>query len=335
MENQFLNKVETKAIPPLEAPDGTALGTLVGAAQETPGEGEFNHVLEGERLFELGLIEEAKELFQAALDTCPGNVQAWNNLAVAAVTQGDNLEAKRCLRQAIELKPDFLEARFNLAEIHCLDGKWPMAAKELQAILSFRPEDLPTLKRLAHVYVNMGQPDKAKKLLDNSDNVAAMKAFVDSLWLGIKFFTMAEGLTTRERLEKLMLAVLKLIDGQDGRSQVFRLVGLDSESGREICLQGLSEHFYYQEPKDLGNSAKKSLPELVLAIGENEDWEAFRERLRNEMRAEGGCLGDFTQTKKVLRSDARFAKYDLEATLKYFKANVGPCDCHVLRAVLV
>jgi Tfp pilus assembly protein PilF len=307
----------TATPPPIPAPDG------------------LNHVLEGEKLFELGLIDEAKALFREAVELCPGNVQAWNNLAVAAVTQGQTDEAKRFLRQAIEIKPDFLEARFNLAEIHCMDGKWPQAAKELQAILAFRPEDLPTLKRLAQAYVNMGQPDKAKKLLDNSDNVAAMKAFIDSLWLGIKFFTLAEGLTTRERLEKLMLAVLKLIDGQDGRSQVYRLVGADSESGREIALQGLSEHFYYQESQELGEAREAGKPELILTIGDNDDWVAFRDALRNEMRAEGGCLGDFTQTKKILRGDGRFGKYDIEATLKYFQANVGPCDCHVLRAVLV
>ncbi|MDR1677813.1 MAG: tetratricopeptide repeat protein, partial [Deltaproteobacteria bacterium] len=216
MTEQILSQAETEISLPVPLMDG------------------YNHVLEGERLFELGLTDEAQELFQTALDLCPGNVQAWNNLAVVAITRGDGQEAKRCLKQAIELKPDFLEARFNLAEIFCLDGKWSQAAKELQTILTFRPEDLPTIKRLAQVYVNMGQPDKAKKLLDNSDNVAAMKAFIDSLWLGIKFFTMAEGLSTRERLEKLMVALLKLIDGQDGRSQVYRLVGNDSESGREI-----------------------------------------------------------------------------------------------------
>jgi hypothetical protein len=146
---------------------------------------------------------------------------------------------------------------------------------------------------------------------------------------------MAEGLTVKERLEKLMLAVLKLVDGQDGRSQVYRLVGTDSESGREVVLQGLAEHFYYQEAKGLNDVAMEERPELVLTIGDNEDWVVFREALREEMRAEGGCLGDFTQTKKIIKNNSRFCKYDLEATLKYFKANVGPCDCHVLRAVLV
>ena len=315
MENQSATEIRGEALkPPLD---------------------DLDLVLEGERLFGEGAPGEAKELFQQAIERCPGNVQAWNNLAVAFMTEGDSVGAKNCLRQAIELKPDFLEARFNLAEVLGLEAKWGLAAKELQTILTFKPDDLPTIRRLAQVYISMGKPEKAKTLLDNSDNLGAMKAFIDSLWLGIKFFTMAEGLSNRERLEKLMLAVLKLIDGQEGRSQVYRLVGYDAERGCEIVLEGLAENFYYQEAKELKEAAAKKGPELVLTIGDHEDWRNFKEALQAEMRAEGGCLGDFTQTRKILRRDGRFQRYDLEATLKYFQANVGPCDCHVVRSVLV
>ncbi|MDR3205422.1 MAG: tetratricopeptide repeat protein [Deltaproteobacteria bacterium] len=305
------------------------------AVPPLPIEEESDYVSDGERLFGEGLLKEAKELFQKAIELCPGNVQAWNNLAVAALAEGHIDEAKKCLRQALELKSDFLEARFNMAEVHGLEGKWNLAAKELKTILSFKPDDLPTIRRLAQVYVNLGWPDQAKTLLNNSNNVSAMKAFIDSLWLGIKFYAMAEGLSSRERLEKLMLAVLKHIDGQDGRSQAYKLVGCDAVSGREIVLEGLTEHFYYQESRELSGEALTKGPELVLTIGEHDDWKDFREALRDEMRAEGGCLGDLTQTKKILKRDSRFSRYDLEATVKYFQANVGPCDCHVLRAVLV
>ena len=305
------------------------------AASKRPPMEDLDLVLEGERLFGEGSPAEAKELFQRAIDLCPGNVQAWNNLAVAAMTEGDVAAAKASLTKAIELKPDFLEARYNLAEVFGLEGKWSRAAKELQAILAFKPDDLPTIRRLAQVFVSMGKPERAKTLLDNSDNVGAMKAFIDSLWLGVKFFTMAEGLSTRERLEKLMLAVLKLIDGQDGRSQVYRLVGYDAERGREVSLEGLADSFYYQESKELKEDARGQVPELILTIGDHEDWRSFKEALQAEMRAEGGCLGDFTQTRKILRRDGRFQRYDIEGTIKYFRANVGPCDCHVVRSVLV
>jgi hypothetical protein len=254
---------------------------------------------------------------------------------VASLTGELLPEAEKCLKKALELKPDFLEARFNLAEVYALNGRWAKAAKELRKILEFRPDDLPTVKRLAQIYLEMGDTDAAKAILEDSDNLGAMRAFIDSLWLGVKFYAMADGLTVRARLEKLMLAVLKLVDGQDGRSQVFRLVGQDPESGRQVVLERLSEHFYYKESREIQGDAVGDPVQLVLTIGDHEDWAAFHKILKNEMRAEGGCLGDFTQTRKILRTHERFQKYDLRATLDYFQANVGPCDCHVVRAVLV
>jgi tetratricopeptide (TPR) repeat protein len=239
------------------------------------------------------------------------------------------------LKKAIEIKPDFLEARFNLSELYALAGKPQRAVKELEAILGFKPEDLPTLRRLAQLYAAMGQEDRAREILEGSSGLGAMKAFIDSLWLGIKFYAMADGLSPRERLEKLMLAVLRLIDGQEGRSQAFRLVGRNPEDGQEIVLERLSEHFYYKESQELSGESQGHKPELILTIGDHRDWHFFHGALKAEMRAEGGCLGDFTQTRKVFRKSPELAKYDLDLTLRYFQANVGPCDCHVVRAVLV
>ncbi|MDR1872843.1 MAG: tetratricopeptide repeat protein [Deltaproteobacteria bacterium] len=292
-------------------------------------------ILEGERLFAEGRIEEARAQFQLAVDLCPGNVQGWNNLAVVSLTSELLPEAEKCLKKALEMKPDFLEARFNLAEVYAMGGRWTKAAKELKKILEYRPDDLPTVKRLAQVYLEMGDTEAAKAILEDSDNLGATRAFIDSLWLGIKFYAMADGLTTRAKLEKLLFAVLKLIDGQEGRSQVYRLVGQDPDSGRTVTLENLSDHFYYKESKEIQREADYKPVQLILTVGENEDWEAFHKALKNEMRAEGGCLGDFTQTRKILRSKERFQKYDLPATLEYFRANIGPCDCHVVRAVLV
>ncbi|MDR1084744.1 MAG: tetratricopeptide repeat protein [Deltaproteobacteria bacterium] len=298
-------------------------------------EADINHVLEGEKLFAQGQSGEARAMFQKAVDLCPGNVQAWNNLAVVSLS-GDHLaEAEGYLKKALEIKPEFLEARFNLAEVHTIGGQFHKAAKELKKILDFKPDDLPTVKRLAQIYLEMGLTEEARAILDDSDNLGSMRAFIDSLWLGIKFFAMAEDLTPRARLENLMLAVLKLIDGQDGRSQVYHLVGEDPVDGKQVVLSNLSEHFYYKENRELQKDpVEKNEVQLVLTIGEHEDWAEFHKALKNEMRAEGGCLGDFTQTKKVLRQD-RFRKYDLSSTLDYFRLNVGPCDCHVVRAHLV
>ncbi|MDR2726287.1 MAG: tetratricopeptide repeat protein [Candidatus Adiutrix sp.] len=295
-------------------------------------------VAEGEDLFRAGRLTEAKTRFQAATLACPGHAPAWNNLAVIALAEGADDQAEGFLRQALEIKADFLEARWNLVEIHCLRGQWPKAARELQKILEFKPADLPALKRLAQVYIQSGQPDRARELLNGSETLGAMRAFVDSLWLGIKFYALADDLSARDKLEKFTASFLKFLDGQDGRSLRYKLVGLDPETGRETVLEGFHDAFHYKEaPGGLSPAALDDRGEsaLILTIGEHGDWSFFREALRAEMRAEGGCLGDFTQTRKVLRREGRLAKYNLTDTLKYFRDNVGPCDCHVLRAVLV
>jgi len=297
----------------------------------------LDQVAEGEELFRAGRLEEARARFQAAAEACPGYALAWNNLAVIALAEDDEARAESFLRQALEIKGDFLEARWNLVEIHCRRSQWSKAARELQKILEFKPADLPAVKRLAQVYLQSGQPDRARMILEESETMGAMRSFVDSLWLGIKFHALADDLSPRDKLEKFVVSFLKFLDGQDGRSLRYKLVGADPETGRETVLEGFLDAFYYKEtPGFLGTALdNRANSALVLTIGEHEDWLFFRETLRQEMRAEGGCLGDFTQTRKVLRREGRLVKYNLEDTLKYFAGNVGPCDCHVLRAVLV
>ncbi len=301
-------------------------------APETAG---IDCVAEGERLFSEGFAEQAKSMFQRATRECPGNAQAWNNLAVTALTENDDRLAEQYLRHALEVKSDCLEARHNLAEIYSLRGQHGRAAKELVRVLEIRPGDLATIKRLAQVYVNMGQPEKARAVLDDSLNLGAMKSFIDSLWLGIKYYALADEYTARDKLEKFTGTVLKFLDGQDGRSRRYRLVSTDPDTGEDVVLEGFFENFYYKESPSFTIGAESEGGQMVLTIGDNDDWSFFREMLRNEMKAEGGCLGDFTQTRKVLKREKRLAKYNLNATLKYFQDNVGPCDCHVVRAVMV
>ena len=307
-----------------------------------PGPGikpETDYIQEGERLFSEGRVDEARAMFQAAADDCPGNAMAWNNLGVIAMTRDQDREAEKFLRQALEVKADLLEARLNLAEIFCFRQQWSRAAKELTTALSFKPSDLPTVKRLAQVYYSMGQPEQARALLEESEGVGAMKAFIDSLWLGIKYYAMADDLSARDKLEKYTAAILKFLDGHDGRSRRYKLLAVDPDDGREVALEDFYETFYYKEAPSMTaeeGRGEEGQTELVLTIGDhNDDWAFFRDALRAEMRAEGGCLGDFTQTRKVLRREARLSKYSLPATLRYFQDNVGPCDCHVLRAELV
>ncbi len=293
-------------------------------------------VAAGEVYFSQGLLAEARACFVKATEDSPGNPQGWNNLGVLLLNENKGREAERCLRQALEVQSDFLEARYNLIELYCLKEDWAKASKESKRLLEIKPGDYRATKRLAQIYHKQGQTEEAQNLLKDSQDLGALKAFIDSLWLGIKYHAMAEDLSPRDRLEKYIVSLLKYLDGQNGQSPRHRLV-YTAEDGQEITLEGFSETFYYKESPSMtlpGDDKNPEKPIIVLTIGEHDDWLFFRDALRAEMRAEGGCLGNFTQTRKVLRREARLQQYDLNATLKYFQDNVGPCDCHVLRAVL-
>lgn len=297
-----------------------------------------DYIAEGENLFAQGLLPEARAKFLLATEDCPGNAPAWNNLGVISLLEGDQGEAERLLRQALEVQSDYLDAYFNLTELYIQKGNLKRAAKELSRVLEFKPTDIPTLKRLAKIYLDLGQPQQAQEFLDRFEGLGAMKSFIDSLWLGIKYYAMADDLSARDKLEKLMIAVLKYLDGHDGRSPRYKLLVSDPETGQEVMLEDFFFSFYYKERPSLTIlETEKSFQEtcLVLTIGDHDDWIFFKEALRSEMRAEGGCLGNFIQTRKVMKREARLSKYDLEATLRYFLDNVGPCDCHVLKATLV
>ena len=299
---------------------------------------EINGYLnEGELLFSQGLMDEAQAMFLKVTLLYPGSAPAWNNMAVIASLEGQDADAEKFFRQALEVQEDYLDAAHNLAELYVRQGNFKRAARELNRVLEFKPSDIPTLKFLSRIYIDMGQPEKGYKLLEEFKGMGAMRGFIDSLWLGIKYYTMADDLSHRDKLEKLTSAILKYLDGQDGRSPRYKLVSTDQETGEEVVLEDFHSMFYYRENPSLtatGEPGADSMP-VVLTISDHADWHFFREALRAEMRSEGGCLGDFTQARKVMKREPQLAPYDLEATLKYFRANVGPCDCHALKGSMV
>lgn len=289
----------------------------------------------GEQLFNQGQLAEARNFFWLAVEECPGNAMAWNNLAVVAQAEGDPKAAENYLKKALEIRPNLWEARFNLAQLLMVREKWAKAAGELRQILEIRPGDLPAVKLLAEAYFKMKQPEEGRRILELCDQLGSLKGFIDSLWLGIKYFTLADNLSVQDRLEGLTAAFLKLIDGQNGRTRKYKLMGSDFEGAPEVVLENLYDMFYYKEQPSLTIPREPGQSELVLTVGEHQDWLLFHKALQKEMRAEGGCLGDFTQTKKVFKQEPALSRYSFQATLDYFRANLGPCDCHVLRAAMV
>lgn len=289
----------------------------------------------GEELFSQGKFEEAMNCFQTAIESNPLDLEALNDLGVVSMKLGRGENAEQYFLKAIEINDDFLDAHLNLAQYYIEENMWDKASYHLKKTLDANPENIALVKQLAFIHTKMGRHEEARKIVEASKSINLQKEFIDNLWFSIKYWEMVEDLSIRDRLEGLAAGLLASIDGESTPNIHFSLIGQDPESGDNITIEWLRESFYYNESEAYSLVDRRENSREVLTIGDNPDWSYFRLKLHLEMKDEGGCLGDFTHTKKVLKREARLSKYDLERTLEYFMANVGPCDCHVYRAVLV
>ncbi|MEW6263496.1 MAG: tetratricopeptide repeat protein [Thermodesulfobacteriota bacterium] len=293
-------------------------------------------VFQGELLFSQGRLEEARSCFQAALTEAPESTLALNDLAVTCLALGRPEEAERYFLEALALEPGFREARFNLADLYLDREQWPEAVALLEDDGQGGSEDLARLNRLAKAYAALGRKDKVASLIDGSRAMSLMKKLADSFWFIINYWELEKDLSLRARLEGAVSTVLSVLDGQGGPDLVLKLVAADPENGEPLVLEGLRQAFYYKNAETgavrrLRTETNEGRPREVLRIGPHPDWEFFRPLLFNEIKYEGGCLGDFTHSKKILRRECRLSRYDIEATLAYFRETVGPCDCHVFK----
>lgn len=290
-------------------------------------------VQHGEELFAQGRVVEAKECFLSILAERPKDPQALNDLGVVSLTEGNEDEAEQYFRQALEADSEFPDAHLNLANLYLGRNTWDLAAESLEAALRLVPEDMDLINRLVMVYSRLGRNDEARKLVDESQSLAMMRSLIDGIWAGVEYWELVEDIDMRDRLEGLAAMIVRMIDGKGGLGVPFRLTSHDPATGRPVTLDRLSDYFYYRRPESSILKRRRQNQGRVLKPEEIRDWANFRYLLHREIRDEGGCLGDYTQTRKVLRQYSDFQKYDLEATLQYFMDTFGPCDCHVYRAV--
>ena len=296
-------------------------------------------VVQGEELFAEGKLEEARDVFSAVTKLTPENPDAWNDLGVVCQALGRPEEAIAHFKKAIEIKPDNMEARINLADVLFQAERWDETIDQYQAALEIDPDNVALVREAAKAYKAAGRMQEFQDLLGRTKPLGLAKQFIDALWTSINYWELVEGLTLRERLEGAVSGVLSAIDGESNPNVPFKLVAQNGESDEITVIEKLWDLFYYKQqasPK-VERIRKETAdgPRIAFEWEDNEDWEFFRRKLRRELMDEGGCLGDFTQTRKVLLREPRLQKYDIDKTLNYFREVFGSCDCHVFRGVPV
>ncbi len=87
-------------------------------------------------LHKMSRLEEARRLYYKALMLDPGNVYALNNLGVIYIQEGNYLEAKKSLEDAIQQKPEYVDPYYNLACLYALKGEVMKSLAQLKRAVS-------------------------------------------------------------------------------------------------------------------------------------------------------------------------------------------------------
>lgn len=131
---------------------GRAIDELKRAVELAPDDGK-NHLYLAQLYEGHQRNQTAEEHYLRALEKNPVLVEAWLKLGDLAFERQDYVAARKDYAVAAHLTPDSEAARGKLALVYQLDGNWPAAARELQAVLERDPENLEFTLRLGVLHM--------------------------------------------------------------------------------------------------------------------------------------------------------------------------------------
>ncbi|MBF0194654.1 MAG: hypothetical protein HQL71_08845 [Magnetococcales bacterium] len=145
-----------------------------------PRSGEISHNL-GVALMRLQLLDEAKVAFHDALadHKFADRVETYYNLALIQQRRGAIREMVASLKQLLQIDPGHIPSHKVLADYYRKMHRPDLEEKQLRNILSINPHSIITLERLADLYLQGKNNNKAMVLLERivivAPNTAAAK----------------------------------------------------------------------------------------------------------------------------------------------------------------
>ena len=123
-----------------------------------------------------GDIDEAIIEFKKAVQAKSDEALPYNNLGIALVKQGENKKAEDVFLRAMELRKNLLEPRFNLISLYMKEGKKDDAIRLCEESLGLDPGNGNTFYFLTQLYFEKGEKKKAvsagKQFLGKSRDAA-------------------------------------------------------------------------------------------------------------------------------------------------------------------
>jgi len=105
--------------------------------------------------------ENARTLFQHAIQVTKDNYLAHNNLGAALARQGKSIEAVHQYREAIRIMPEYVEAYFNMGAALADQEKYPEAVIAYRRVLGIRPDFAEAHNNLAIALATQGDLEGA------------------------------------------------------------------------------------------------------------------------------------------------------------------------------
>ncbi|MBL9037448.1 MAG: tetratricopeptide repeat protein [Archangium sp.] len=126
---------------------GRAVDELKRAIELAPDDGK-NHLYLAELYLGRQRVEQARALLAKAVELNPALAVAWFRLGDLALERQSLDDARKAFRLASRLEPDDGNARGKLALVYQLEGDWPAADRELNAVMEREPSNLDFMLRL-------------------------------------------------------------------------------------------------------------------------------------------------------------------------------------------
>jgi tetratricopeptide (TPR) repeat protein len=111
----------------------------------------------------------AEAAYRHAVALNPNSDVACNNLAMVLARRGALNEALTLAGRAASMSPKVAAFQDTLAFVKDKSGDHAGAIENLRAAIQLQPANMEWRVNLAQIYVNAGQPDKARSMLANSD----------------------------------------------------------------------------------------------------------------------------------------------------------------------
>jgi tetratricopeptide (TPR) repeat protein len=172
------------------------------------------------------------------IDDLTATAHYYNNLAAAALLEGDLERAQRLGRVAAALAPEFEKALNNLGLILLRAGDLEGAVETLRRGLELHPESVPLMTNLALAYQRANRPREAAALLAKLETVSETSPFF-FLYLGER--ALAEGNPARalEHMREALRRDSELPEVHVGLVETYLALG-DLERARHHVQRALT-----------------------------------------------------------------------------------------------